>query len=125
MLTFFFLFFFLQTALPGVFHTLQELDDKRIKQVENFIRKGVDIERSVFPIINKCLDGIVRAADNVDPEKVTWLFDFYFIYAPFFVCWFFMFDIFWSFLWSGLAAGYWTVQIRVFATGRRAFRRPE
>lgn len=71
MLTFFFLFFFLQTALPGVFHTLQELDDKRIKQVENFIRKGVDIERSVFPIINKCLDGIVRAADNVDPEKVT------------------------------------------------------
>ena len=60
-----------QTALPGVFHTLQELDDKRIKQIENFIRKGVDIERSVFPIINKCLDGIIRAADSVDPEKVT------------------------------------------------------
>ncbi|XP_057366986.1 formin-binding protein 1-like isoform X1 [Daphnia carinata] len=58
-----------QTALPGVFHTLQELDDKRIKQIENFIRKGVDIERSVFPIINKCLDGIIRAADSVDPEK--------------------------------------------------------
>lgn len=68
------IYFFLglQTALPNVFQTLQELDDKRIKQIENFIRKGVDIERSVFPIINKCLDGIIRAADSVDPEKVTW-----------------------------------------------------
>lgn len=61
-----------QTALPSVFQALQELDDKRIKQIENFIRKGVDIERSVFPIINKCLDGIIRAADSVDPEKVTY-----------------------------------------------------
>lgn len=58
-------------ALPAVFQQLQELDDKRIKQIENYIRKGVDVERSVFPIINKCLDGIIRAADSVDPEKVN------------------------------------------------------
>ncbi len=56
--------------MPAVFQHLQELDDKRIKQMENYLRKGVDIERSVYPIINKCLDGIIRAADSINPEQV-------------------------------------------------------
>jgi hypothetical protein len=56
--------------MPAVFQQLQELDDKRIKQMENYLRKGVDIERSVYPIINKCLDGIIRAADSINPEQV-------------------------------------------------------
>lgn len=58
-----------QTLLPAVFQQLQETDHKRIKQIENFIRKGVEIERNVFPIINTCLDGIIRAADGIDSEK--------------------------------------------------------
>lgn len=58
-----------------MFQQLQELDDKRIKQIENYTRKGVEIERSVFPIINKCLDGIIRVADSIDPEKVVWFVD--------------------------------------------------
>ena len=66
----FYFLFYIQTLLPAIFQQLEELDDKRIKQIENYIRKGVDIERSVFPIINKCLDGIIRAADSIDPEKV-------------------------------------------------------
>ena len=53
-----------------MFQQLEEMDQKRIKQIKNFIQKGVDIERSVFPIINTCLDGIIRAADNIDSEKV-------------------------------------------------------
>ena len=56
--------------MPAVFQQLQELDDKRIKQMENYLRKGVEIERSVYPIINKCLDGIIRAADSINPEQV-------------------------------------------------------
>ena len=69
--------------MPAVFQQLQELDDKRIKQVENYVRKGVDIERNVFPIINKCLDGIIRAADSINPEQVgsTWpVFCFHGVY---------------------------------------------
>jgi len=58
-----------QTLLPAVFQQLQEMDDKRIKQIENYIRKGVETERNVFPIINKCLDGIIRAADGIDSAK--------------------------------------------------------
>ncbi len=57
--------------MPAVFQQLQELDDKRIKQVANYLRRGVDIERSVYPIINQCLDGILRAADSIDADKVS------------------------------------------------------
>ncbi|KAJ8985720.1 hypothetical protein NQ317_014371 [Molorchus minor] len=55
--------------LPEVFRQLQELDEKRIKNVKNFIRTSVDIERNVFPIINKCLDGILKAADIINEKE--------------------------------------------------------
>lgn len=59
-----------RSGLPEVFRQLQELDEKRIKNIRNFIRSSVDIERDVFPIINKCLDGIVKAADLINEKEV-------------------------------------------------------
>lgn len=59
-----------RSGLPEVFRQLQELDEKRIKNIRNFIRSSVDIERNVFPIINKCLDGIVKAADLINEKEV-------------------------------------------------------
>jgi len=32
--------------------------------------QSADIERNVFPIISKCLDGIVRAAEQIDEKEV-------------------------------------------------------
>lgn len=57
-----------RSGLPEVFRQLQELDEKRIKNIKNFIRSSVEIERNVFPIINKCLDGIVKAADSINEK---------------------------------------------------------
>ncbi|PSN47163.1 Formin-binding-like protein 1 [Blattella germanica] len=59
--------------MPDVFHQLQELDEKRIKNIKNFMIQSVDIERNVFPIISKCLDGIVRAADQINEKEDTQL----------------------------------------------------
>lgn len=59
-----------RSGLPEVFRQLQELDEKRIKNIKNFIRSSVDIERNVFPIINKCLDGILKAADIINEKEV-------------------------------------------------------
>jgi hypothetical protein len=56
--------------MPDVFHQLQELDEKRIKNMKNFMIQSVDIERNVFPIISKCLDGIVRAAEKINEKEV-------------------------------------------------------
>ncbi|KAG5886697.1 hypothetical protein JTB14_007098, partial [Gonioctena quinquepunctata] len=62
-----------RSGLPEVFRQLQELDEKRIKNIKNFIRSSVDIERNVFPIINKCLDGILKAADIINEKEDTLL----------------------------------------------------
>lgn len=59
-----------QQIMPDVFHHLQELDEKRIKNIKNFMSQSVTIERNVFPIINKCLDGIVNAANAINEKEV-------------------------------------------------------
>ncbi|CAL4105034.1 unnamed protein product, partial [Meganyctiphanes norvegica] len=56
------------TVMPGIFQSLQDMDEKRINNFKNLLIKSVDIERSVFPIINKCLDGIVSAANKIDEK---------------------------------------------------------
>ncbi|XP_050303808.1 formin-binding protein 1-like isoform X3 [Anthonomus grandis grandis] len=62
-----------RSGLPEVFRQLQELDEKRIKNIKNFIKGSVTIERNVFPIINKCLDGILKAADVINEKEDTML----------------------------------------------------
>lgn len=57
--------------MPDIFHHLQELDEKRIKNIKNFMTESVEIERNVFPIINKCLEGIVAAALAVNEKEVS------------------------------------------------------
>ena len=56
--------------MPEIFQHLQELDEKRIKNIKNFMLQSVDIERNVFPIISQCLDGIVAAAENINEKEV-------------------------------------------------------
>ncbi|KAL3280027.1 hypothetical protein HHI36_017534, partial [Cryptolaemus montrouzieri] len=58
-----------RSGLPEVFRHLQELDEKRIKNIKNFIYSSVKIERNVFPIINKCLDGILKAGDIINEKE--------------------------------------------------------
>ncbi|XP_076258097.1 formin-binding protein 1-like Cip4 isoform X3 [Rhynchophorus ferrugineus] len=60
-----------RSGLPEVFRQLQDLDEKRIKNIKNFIKSSVEIERNVFPIINKCLDGILKAADIINEKEDT------------------------------------------------------
>lgn len=59
-----------RTMMPDMFLQLQELDEKRIKNIKNFMIQSADIERNVSPIISKCLDGIVRAAEQIDEKEV-------------------------------------------------------
>lgn len=47
------------------------MDEKRINNFKNLLKNSVEIERAVFPIINKCLDGIVTAADSIDEKFVS------------------------------------------------------
>lgn len=61
-----------QCSLPAVLGHLQELDEKRIKNIRNFISSSAEIERNVRPIISQCLDGINRAAEHIDEKEVKY-----------------------------------------------------
>jgi formin-binding protein 1 len=57
------------TSLPAVFNRLQELDEKRTQGLKEFIRAGADVESQVAPIIARCLEGIVKAAESIKEKE--------------------------------------------------------
>ncbi|XP_024084583.1 formin-binding protein 1-like isoform X2 [Cimex lectularius] len=59
--------------MPEIFRQLQELDEKRIRNIRNFMIQSVEVERKVFPIINQCLDGIITAAKTIHEKEDTLL----------------------------------------------------
>uniref|UniRef100_A0ABD2W0D1 Formin-binding protein 1-like n=1 Tax=Trichogramma kaykai TaxID=54128 RepID=A0ABD2W0D1_9HYME len=61
------------SSMPEVFANLQELDEKRIKNMRNYMLKSVEIERAVAPIIAQCLDGIEKAAHEINEKEDTLL----------------------------------------------------
>lgn len=49
---------------------LQTLDENRINKLKSYIKQSADIERNVIPIINTCIDGMVKASDSVIATEV-------------------------------------------------------
>jgi hypothetical protein len=57
---------FYKVMMPSVFQGLQDVDQRRIKCMKQTMRLATEMECKVYPIINKCLDGMLRAADDID-----------------------------------------------------------
>ncbi|EEC17256.1 conserved hypothetical protein, partial [Ixodes scapularis] len=55
--------------MPRVFEQLQTLDERRTVSIQGYMKKAAEIHRQVLPIVGKCLDGIVVAADSIDAKK--------------------------------------------------------
>ena len=49
---------------------LQQLEERRVGKVQEYIQKSADIENDAIPIINTCIAGIVSTAKNVSPSEV-------------------------------------------------------
>ena len=58
-------------SLPNVFHGLQDLDERRIKCIKNFVLKAVQVEKEVLPIVSQCLDGMAHCAESIDEKEVN------------------------------------------------------
>lgn len=56
--------------LPSVFQSLQDMDEKRIKCIQNFLLKSIQSEREVLPIISQCLGGMEKAAMEINEKEV-------------------------------------------------------
>jgi len=54
--------------MPQVYSQLQDMEERRITSLSNYIRQSALIQRDVFPIIDKCIEGVIRAADSMSPS---------------------------------------------------------
>ena len=50
---------------------MQELDEKRISKIQSSIKQQSDIEKSIQPIINTCLEGMTQASQKIDHTEVS------------------------------------------------------
>ena len=60
---------FYTQLMPAVFQFLQDMDEKRMKCIQNFMRKSAQIEQDILPIISKCLEGILRCTDAMNEKE--------------------------------------------------------
>eukprot|EP00090_Calanus_glacialis_P036488 TRINITY_DN6233_c0_g1_i6.p1 TRINITY_DN6233_c0_g1~~TRINITY_DN6233_c0_g1_i6.p1 ORF type:complete len:600 (+),score=196.76 TRINITY_DN6233_c0_g1_i6:105-1904(+) len=60
---------FYTVLMPAVFQSLQDMDEKRVKCIQNFMRKSAQTEQDVLPIISQCLEGIQRCTDAMDEKE--------------------------------------------------------
>jgi len=55
--------------LPGVFCSLQDLEEKRIISLKNYMQKSASVEQEVLPIISQCLEGIQNCTESIDEKQ--------------------------------------------------------
>lgn len=46
------------------------MEERRIACVQNVMKKTADAHKNILPIIQKCLDGIISAAQSINPREV-------------------------------------------------------
>lgn len=55
--------------MPNIFQQLQDMEERRIACVQNVMKKTADIQKQILPILQTCLDGIISAAEAIDPRE--------------------------------------------------------
>ncbi|XP_073909101.1 formin-binding protein 1 isoform X13 [Castor canadensis] len=57
------------THIPGIFQKIQEMEERRVLRLGESMRTYAEVDRQVIPIVGKCLDGIVKAAESIDQKS--------------------------------------------------------
>ncbi|XP_038600908.1 formin-binding protein 1 isoform X13 [Tachyglossus aculeatus] len=58
-----------RTQIPNIFQKIQEMEEKRIVRIGESMKTYAEVDRQVIPIIGKCLDEIVKAAESIDKKN--------------------------------------------------------
>ncbi|XP_035213075.1 formin-binding protein 1-like isoform X1 [Stegodyphus dumicola] len=59
--------------MPNIFQQLQDMEERRIACVQSVMKRTADVHKQVLPIIQKCLEGIVNAAESINPREDSYL----------------------------------------------------
>ncbi|XP_052460742.1 formin-binding protein 1-like isoform X3 [Carassius gibelio] len=54
--------------IPHIFQRIQEMEERRVGRVRESMRVYTEVERKVLPIVSKCLDGMTKAAESIEPK---------------------------------------------------------
>ncbi|KAM4876919.1 formin-binding protein 1 isoform 2-T2 [Thomomys bottae] len=57
------------THIPSIFQKIQEMEERRIVRMGQSMKTYAELDRQVIPIIGKCLDEIVKAAESIDQKN--------------------------------------------------------
>ncbi|XP_075941510.1 formin-binding protein 1 isoform X15 [Anarhichas minor] len=55
-------------VIPNIFQKLQDMEEKRIDRIGVCMKTFADVDRQVLPIVGKCLDGMTKAAESIEPK---------------------------------------------------------
>lgn len=47
------------------------MEEKRIDRIGVCMKTFAEVDRQVLPIVGKCLDGMTKAAESIDPKTVS------------------------------------------------------
>ncbi|XP_066569114.1 formin-binding protein 1 isoform X12 [Amia ocellicauda] len=56
------------TLIPHIFQRIQEMEERRIERVGESMKTFAEVDRQVLPIVGKCLDGMTKAAESIEPK---------------------------------------------------------
>ncbi|XP_070706106.1 formin-binding protein 1 isoform X2 [Pempheris klunzingeri] len=56
------------TVIPTIFQKLQDMEERRIERLGVCMKTFADVDRQVLPIVGKCLDGMTKAAECIEPK---------------------------------------------------------
>lgn len=50
---------------------MEDVDRRRTGQISNLIKYSAETERNVIPIVNTCIEGMLKAADSINADEVS------------------------------------------------------
>ncbi|XP_049322215.1 formin-binding protein 1 isoform X14 [Astyanax mexicanus] len=56
------------TLIPNIFQKIQDMEERRIERVGESMKTFAEVDRQILPIVGKCLDGMTKAAEGIEPK---------------------------------------------------------
>ncbi|XP_031434189.1 formin-binding protein 1 isoform X16 [Clupea harengus] len=56
------------TTIPSIFQKIQDMEEKRIERLGESMHTFAEVDRTILPIVGKCLDGMTKAAESIEAK---------------------------------------------------------
>uniref|UniRef100_A0A3B4V1I2 Formin-binding protein 1-like n=1 Tax=Seriola dumerili TaxID=41447 RepID=A0A3B4V1I2_SERDU len=61
------------TLVPVIYQRIQDMEERRIERICEAMRSSAEAERKVLPVVSRCLDAMMDAAESTQPRMVSLL----------------------------------------------------